>query len=103
MYLGANVGFSANDEFMILVMSSRVNYKNKIDVAFKPALEELWDSRIFTKIDQSLLIEKGEVNLNIARFDVELLKKINNGCLSLETICHVKDGIVPFIREKLVK
>jgi len=103
LYLGSNVGFSANDEFMILVMSSRINYKNKINVAFKPALEELWDSRIFTKIDQSLLIEKREVNLNIARFDVDLLGKINNGCLSLETICHVKDGIVPFIREKLVK
>jgi hypothetical protein len=103
LYLGSDVGFSANDEFMILIMSSKVDSSNKIKVAFKPTLQKLWDNHIFSKIDQSILFEKGEVNLNIARFDVGLLKKINYGCLSLETICHVKDGIVPFIRDQMIK
>ena len=102
IYLGSDVGFSASDEFMILIMSLEDARNNKLKVAFKPKLNELNNDKIFSEIDQSYLIEKGEVNLNIAKFDQLLLAKIENNTFPLDEICHVNDGIVPFIREKLI-
>lgn len=104
LYLGSNVGFSASDEFMILIMSSifNYNYNNKMKIAFKPSLDKLDDKNIFSELNQSYLIKRNEINLNLAKFDEELLSKIKDKTASLERICHVKDGIVPFIREKLL-
>lgn len=48
------------------------------------------------------MVDKNEINLNLVRFDSHLIKKIENDTKILNSICEVKDGIVPFIREKLV-
>ena len=103
LYLGSDVGFSANDEFMILLMSSKIYPRNMIKVALKPSLKDLNNKESFQEIDQSIFNNKGEVNLNLLKFDQGLIIKIDNETLPLNKICHVKDGIVPFIREKLVK
>ncbi|MBU4480828.1 hypothetical protein KKH59_00760 [Patescibacteria group bacterium] len=102
MYLGSNVGFSASDEFMILIMSSIVSPNSKIKIAIKPSLNRLDDESIFSEINQSYLIERDEINLNLVKFDKKILSKIADKTEMLGNICYVKDGIVPFIREKLL-
>jgi hypothetical protein len=102
IYLGANIGFSASDEFMILTMSGHFNTNNVILASFKPKLGKLNDREKYSSIHQNYFNESGEINLNVIRFDRELLTNIKNDSIELATICHIKDGIVPFIRNKLL-
>jgi len=102
IYLGANIGFTANDEFMILIMTSIFSRSNLLKVAFKPKLNDLDSDQIFSKLEQSFLIKRGEVNLNSAKFNQLLLLKIEESTLPLNNTCHVKDGIIPYIRERLI-
>jgi len=102
IYLGSDVGFSSNDEFMILTMTSTHMQNNQVQIAVKPSMDELHSQSIYSQVDQFQLIQRGEVNINMARFDQRLLSKIENDTLPLNAICQVKDGIVPFIRDKLL-
>ncbi len=101
LYLGANIGFTASDEFMILLMTSKSISSNIIKVAFKPSIENL-NHATFSKVDQNLFVEREEINLNLTRFNPNLISKIEVDTIRLENICYVKDGIVPFLREKLI-
>ncbi|MBC8527169.1 MAG: N-6 DNA methylase [Candidatus Cloacimonetes bacterium] len=103
IYLGSEVGFSSNDEFMILLMNSDYKPDTEIKVSFKPDLEKLNCEQNILKISQTKFIKKEEVNLNLLKFDEYLLQKIENKIKPLGDIGYVKDGIVPFIREKMVK
>jgi len=102
IYLGANIGFSSKDEFMILIMTSTSNKDNQINVALKPNFDDFGKEYIYKKLRQSALVERQEINLNLVKFDQSLLSKIRDKTLLLGVICCVKDGIVPFIREKLI-
>ena len=102
IYLGTDVDFSANDEFMILIMSADQIEDNLVKVAFKPSLKLLHQKDIFSVIPQKIFIDKNEINLNLVKFDPDLIKKIENDTVILNSICEVKDGIVPYIREKLI-
>lgn len=102
IYLGSEVGFSSKDEFMILFMTSNCKEDNQIRIAFKPILDSLRDEGIYKNLSQSSLIKQNEINLNLSKYDQHLLARIRNKTVPLNSICDVKDGIVPFIREKLV-
>jgi len=102
IYLGTDVGFSTNDEFMILIMTSIYNRENIVKVAHKPALDSLNERDIFQEMPQSIFIQKNEINLNLVKFNPALINKIENNTFLLNSICEVKDGIVPYIREKLI-
>lgn len=101
IYLGKDAGFdSAKDEFMIVSFSS---YKegNYINICNKPDFKEL--SRLsFVSINQDIFRNSGEININISKFDYGVLARIEGDNPVLSDICHVKDGIVPFIREKMI-
>lgn len=101
IYLGKDAGFdSAKDEFMILLFS-KYQSDNLIKICNKPDFKELHDLE-FTEVFQNIYEKNQEININISKFNVEVLKKIENGNLVLSDICEVKDGIVPFIREKMI-
>ena len=100
LYLGCDVGFSANDEFMIVLLSN-TQEMTEVKIAHKPNLKNL-QSISFKKIKQKEFIEKNEINLNLLRFDRTILDNIEKGTSPLGKICHVKDGIVPFLRDKLI-
>ena len=99
LYLGSNIGFTANDEFMVVVQSTMPNVDNVIQVAFKP---ELSGAIKFTSVEQKLFVDQSEINLNIAKYDSDLINKITASGVPLNTICDAKDGIVPYIRKQLV-
>jgi hypothetical protein len=102
IYLGLEVGFSSKDEFMLLFMTSNYRKDNQVRIAFKPNFTSLRDENVYKKIGQLSLIKQGGINLNVCKFDQRLLVKIRNKTVTLNSICDVKDGIVPFIREKLI-
>ena len=102
IYLGPHPGFTANDEFMLLRLSVARSQHDNIDVAFKPSLARGRLGIRFIKAKQSFFLEIGEINLSLLRYDLNLLEKIADGSMALQTICEVRDGIVPYIREKLV-
>lgn len=101
LYLGSYPGFGANDEFMILLMSSGVEAGNTVEIAFKPDISST--SQKFFKISQDLFAQNGEINLNLVIFNGELISKIKNDSIGLGSICNVRDGIIPFIRNELIK
>lgn len=99
LYLGSNIGFSANDEFMVVLQSKPYDENNDVRVALKPNLNT---TLVFKTIKQKTFNESSEVNLNLVKYDQELISKIDNCSQKLGNICEVKDGIVPYIREKMV-
>ncbi len=102
IYLGAEIGFTANDEFMTIRVGCEQPQKDAMtSVAWKPLLNGIEPIR-FQTISQAAFLQYGEINLNLLRFDQVLLSKIANGAAELETVCKVRDGIVPHIRERLV-
>ena len=101
--MGANIGFSTNDEFMILIMSSILDKGNKIKIAFDSTINGVQNRRItYNEIEQVKFIEREEVNINLLKFNQELLFKIQKDTVPLISICDVRDGIVPYIREKML-
>lgn len=103
IYLGSEVGFSANDEFMIVLANSTQPKQSTIRVASKPSMQALANNNIdFETINQSVYIDSQEINLSLLNYDKDFLNKIKIDTLPLEDICNVRDGIVPYIREKLV-
>ncbi|MFC1869836.1 Eco57I restriction-modification methylase domain-containing protein [Chloroflexota bacterium] len=102
IYIGTHPGFSANDEFMLLRLSTGRSIVDTIDVAFKPQLGPEHSTISFTRTKQSMFLELGEINLSLLKYDLNLLRKIVSGSVMLESVCKVRDGIVPYIREKLV-
>ena len=103
LYLGSDVGFSANDEFMILVASAKHDSKNVIQVAMKPDFSELSNHTIsFQTVKQAIYSTNEEINLSLLKYETSFLEKIKSATEKLEDICDVRDGIVPYIREKLI-
>ncbi len=102
LYLGSDVGFTANDEFMVVKLHCLQDKDTVVRVAWKPDLVEGRDSIVFREIKQKAFLDYGEVNLNLLKYDQALLTKISNGTDALESVCKVRDGIVPHIREHLV-
>jgi len=102
LYLGSDVGFTANDEFMVVKVDCAQNKSTMVRVAWKPELARGRDAITFRVIKQSAFLDYGEINLNLLRYDQGLLRKISVGTLELETVCKVRDGIVPHIRDRLV-
>lgn len=103
LYLGSNIGFSANDEFMIVIAKSEkeISDDHQILIFTKPDLHNIRGSK-YSKIKQSIFRSNQQINLNLARYNSGILRKIETDSSLLEALCKVKDGIVPFIREKLV-
>lgn len=103
LYLGSNIGFSASDEFMIVLAKSEkeISEKHEIRIFIKPNLSNIGGSKS-SKIKQSIFEDNKQINLNLASYNSEILKRIEENSSLLGTLCDVKDGIVPFIREKLV-
>ncbi len=102
IYLGANIGFSANDEFMILQFLPVRNEGQQTFVSWKPVDFLKGSAFEFQTIYQREFIEYGEINLNLLKYDSCLLNKISANTEALENICKVRDGIVAHIREHLV-
>jgi len=102
VYIGPHPGFTANDEFMLLRLSVGRQTEDSIDVAFKPQIASDRSTIPFTHVKQSLFLELGEINLSILKYDPSLMSKITSGAIPLESVCKVRDGIVPYIREKLI-
>ncbi len=100
IYLGTNTGFDVGDEFMLLFLTNNWQADSNVEVALKP--EHLSGDVRFLKINQSKWIANSEVNLNLLRFDIPLTLKIEQGSVKLSEICEVKDGIVPYLRDKLI-
>ncbi|MCW1888263.1 MAG: Eco57I restriction-modification methylase domain-containing protein [Candidatus Moranbacteria bacterium] len=101
VYLGKDAGFdSASDEFM-MVLFERADPFNKIRICSKPELNKL-NNLIFTEISQNLFEKNNEININSSKFNIDILSKIETAGPRLSEICHVKDGIVPYIREKMI-
>jgi hypothetical protein len=103
IYLGSDIGFSANDEFMIVLANLLSPNNNSIQVAIKPSMFNLANGKLaFQSIDQSIYIDNQEINLNLLRYDKKFLDKISHDTQPLKAICNVRDGIVPYLRDKLV-
>jgi len=102
IYLGSDVGFTANDEFMVVKVYYPPAGSATICVAWKPELAKGRDAIRFQVIKQSAFLDYGEINLNLLKYDQELLQKISGGTVALESVCKVRDGIVPHIRDHLV-
>jgi hypothetical protein len=101
IYLGKDAGFdSAKDEFMILLFS-KYSEDNLVKICNKPDFKKLNDLD-FSKVKQSVFEKNKEININISKYSPEVLNKIETGNLILSNVCEVKDGIVPYIREKMI-
>jgi hypothetical protein len=74
---------------------------NIIRISIKPDLNNI-NLNVFKNIDQSTFKALNEINLNLVQFNYNILDKLRVNTNFLEEICYVKDGIVPFIREKLI-
>jgi hypothetical protein len=101
IYLGKDAGFeSAKDEFMIVLFSKHL-IDNSIKICNKPDFYK--NNKLdFIQVKQSIFEESQEININISKFDHSLLKKIEKDQQILSDICEVRDGIVPYIREKML-
>jgi hypothetical protein len=101
IYLGKDAGFeSAKDEFMIVLFSKHLS-DNSIKICNKP--DFYTSSNLdFIQVKQSVFEENKEININISKFDHSLLRKIERDQQKLADICEVRDGIVPYIREKML-
>lgn len=102
IYLGTNIGFTSSDEFMILMLKNKVDEDNRIEIVFKPRNIERPETFQTYTLAQLTWRGAGEINLNTVRFNQKILQKIRRDTVLLGHICEVKDGIVPFIREKLL-
>lgn len=101
VYLGKDAGFdTAKDEFMIVVFS-KYEHDNSIRICSKPDFKNL--NRLdFSRVAQCIFEKSNEININVSKFDTRILSKIEKGNPILSDICYVKDGIVPYIREKMI-
>ncbi len=101
IYLGKDAGFeSAKDEFMIVLFSKHL-VGNSIKICNKPDFYKS-SNLDFIQVQQSVFEENEEININISKFDHSLLRKIEKDQQILADICEVRDGIVPYIREKML-
>lgn len=101
IYLGKDAGFdSAKDEFMILLFS-KYEKDNIVKICNKPDFQEL-NQLNFSVIEQSIFEKNKEININISKYNPDILNKVERGNLILSDTCEVKDGIVPYIREQML-
>lgn len=102
LYLGSKVNFSASDEFMILIMSRNYNsINNRLSFFDKPDIKNISKSPALL-VDQKFFIDEGLINLSALKYNQNVLNKIKNDSVILDSICEVRDGIVPYIREKMI-
>lgn len=101
IYLGKDAGFdSVKDEFMIILFS-KYEKDNIVKICNKPDFQEL--NRLnFSAVEQSVFEKNKEININISKYNPDVLNKIEKDNLILSDICEVKDGIVPYIREQML-
>jgi len=102
LYLGSNIGFSSSDEFMILTMAANRDINNRVKIALSPDIGKLNNEINFIEIEQAKFIEKGAVDINLVRYNRTILSKLEQSARPLGSVCHVKDGIIVHIRDKLV-
>lgn len=101
IYMGSDLEFTANDEFMVLLIQNSSDPHTVVEVMLKPSIEAINESGI-RRIEQSVWQSIDAVNVNLVRFDQQLIRKIKDQSIQLSEICESKDGIVPFIREQLI-
>jgi hypothetical protein len=101
IYLGIDAGFEhVKDEFMILSLKE-FSEKQKVQICNRAKIKGL-NHLHYEEVEQKTYIDLNRINLNSSKFNKEILKKIEEGNKRLEYYCEVKDGIIPFIREKLI-
>ncbi len=101
IYLGKDAGFeSAKDEFMVVLLK-KPDRENLVKICNKPDFRNL-NQLNFVSVKQSVFRENGEININLLKYDVGILKKLESSSTPLSSLCEVKDGIVPYIREKMI-
>jgi hypothetical protein len=105
LYLGKVSEIGANDEFMIGQFANAQTAGGLVMlVAARCSREDLETSAIsFSEIEQAKWGPPNyDMNVRLAQFDPALLEKIQRCSTRLGEIAECRDGIVPFIRDKLV-
>jgi hypothetical protein len=101
IYLGKDAGFkNVNDEFMIMGFSS-FDFNKEVLICNKTNIQEIININ-YIKFMQKDFIKLNQINVNSSDFNKSLLEKLSRTGIKISTYCEVKDGIVPFIRDKLV-
>ncbi len=85
----------------MIVLFSKNLVGNSIKICNKPDFYKS-SNLDFIQVQQSVFEENEEININISKFDHSLLRKIEKDQQILADICEVRDGIVPYIREKML-
>jgi len=105
-YIGKIGEIGANDEFMILRVERTTDEPSGLIMLAAPraSREDIENLTIgFDKIEQCKWGPPSyDMNIRLGRFNQDLLAKIRNGSVLLGDIAESRDGIVPFIRDKLV-
>lgn len=103
LYLGNYPGFeTVSDEFMVVLLErTDTSADNIIKINIEPSAEGL-DSSKSISVPQKTFIENSEININYSKFDRNILHKIRAGNPPLSEICEVRDGIIPYLRDKMI-
>lgn len=103
LYLGSYPGFeTVSDEFMVVLFErTDTTIDNIIKINLKPSIEGL-DSSKGISVPQKTFVENSEININYSKFDQNILAKIRKESLPLSEICEVRDGIIPYLRDKMI-
>lgn len=110
-YLGPVEEIDANDEFMLLILSgsaagNEVVGDNMVRVGLDIRREAFEQETLLQQqhtLKQKVWGPPGYVfNIRLALFDQDILAKMEAASVKLGEIAESRDGIVPFIRDKLV-
>jgi len=101
IYFGKDAGFEhVNDEIMIMGMI-KFDASQNVKICNRANIKDL--SLInYEKTLQEKFINLNTININLSRYDSNIINKIQKDKNLLSFYCEVKDGIVPYIREKLI-
>jgi len=105
VYIGKISEIRANDEFMIMqVGNAREERGLVMRIASRSSKEDIQGISIrFDEIDQDRWGPPDyEMNIRLGQFNQGLLAKVEGVSIRLGEIAESRDGIVPFIRDKLV-